>query len=147
MKGRVLSVRHTGLWVRDLEASLYFYRALLGLEARSRTDESGSFLDEAMGTPGVRVTAVKLSAPEGGTLIELLHSAGSSGGDGPGQGVPHAQFPHIAMAIDDIDALSARLRDANVPFRPAARLSPNGNIKVLFCADPDGTGLELVQNA
>ncbi len=46
---------------------------------------------------------------------------------------------HVALAVDGLDALRAKLEDAGVPYT----LSRSGR-QALFCHDPDGNALEFV---
>lgn len=138
------SVRHVGIVVTDLEASLRFYRDLLGFELVRELDESGPQLDAVLALNGVRVRTVKLRAPHGESLVELLRF------DVP---AVTARVPaltavgptHVALTVDDLDGLHARLTDAGVRFNAPPQRSADGRVKVTFCLDPDGTPLELVE--
>jgi lactoylglutathione lyase len=52
--------------------------------------------------------------------------------------------PHLCFVVDDLEQVAARI----VKFggsRLDATLSDLGYGKLIFCADPDGTRIELVQ--
>ena len=68
----IAGVRHFGIVVSNMERSLEFYRDLLGLKIERSMNESGSFLDNMLNLENVKVKTVKMSAPNGITLIELL---------------------------------------------------------------------------
>lgn len=144
MQGRVTAVRHMGISVADLEKSLNFYQRL-GLTVKSRADESGGFLEEILGLPGVRVTTVKLAAEGGPTLVELLRYDEPRPAAGLTRDIYEWGPSHLALTVADLDGLYDRLTRAGVPFRSAPRLSADGLAKVAFCADPDGTPVELVE--
>ncbi len=89
---------HTMVRVTDLEASLQFYCAQLGLREVRRKDY-----------PGGRFTLVFLAAPEDeDALLELTHNWDPEPYDGG------RNFGHLAYAVDDIYALCDQLRQAGV---------------------------------
>ena len=142
---RATVIRHAGIVVSDMARALAFYRDLLGLEVVRTMHESGEYLDSLLGLSQARVTTVKLSAGSGVTLLELLEFqvpvASPSGSAGPATLGP----THVALTVDDLDAVYAALTAQGVRFNAPPRLSPDGRVKVTFCHDPDGTLLELVQ--
>jgi catechol 2,3-dioxygenase-like lactoylglutathione lyase family enzyme len=138
------AVRHAGIVVTDMERSLGFYRDMLGLEVAVDQLETGRFIEEILAMPGARVRTVKLSAPEGPTLVELLEFEGSDGGTGSPD-LARIGPTHVALTVDDLEALHASLAGQGVPFLSEPRVSRDGRARVAFCADPDGTMLELVE--
>lgn len=140
----VRSVRHVGIVVSDIERALTFYRDLLGLEVRVDQREDALFVDKILGRSGTDLRTVKLGAPEGVALVELLEFRDTpAGGDAPG---PANLGPtHAALTVDALDTLHERLRSASVQFVSAPTRSADGKAKVAFCRDPDGTLLELVE--
>jgi catechol 2,3-dioxygenase-like lactoylglutathione lyase family enzyme len=140
----VRAVRHAGIVVRDADASLGFYRDLLGLSVQSDQLETGPFIETILGLPGARVRTVKLGAPEGVALVELLEFD-TPAGDGAPPPLNRIGPTHAALTVADLDTLHARLTDAGVQFLSAPNVAPDGRAKVAFCADPDGTLLELVE--
>ena len=88
---------HTMVRVRDLDASLRFYR-LLGLEEVRRKD-----------SPQGRFTLVYLAAPgDASAELELTYNY-----DDEDYGSAR-NFGHVAYAVDDIYALCQRLMDAGI---------------------------------
>lgn len=140
----ITHVRHTGLVVADLEAALRFWCDLLGFTVARRMDEAGPHIDTMMGLEGVKVTTVKLAAPDG-NLVELLHF--HSHPDQPAwTGTPYSTgFTHIALTVDDLDAACQRLAEAGATFSAPPQASPDGYAKVTYCRGPEGVLLELVE--
>lgn len=140
----IKQIRHVGLVVADLEHALNFWCALLGFSVTKRMDESGPHIDAMMGLKDVRVTTVKLAAPDG-NLIELLHF--HSHPDQPAwTGTPHSTgFTHIALTVDDLDAVCNKLAEAGVTFNSPPQRSPDGYAKVTYGRGPEGVLLELVE--
>ena len=140
----ITQIRHTGLVVADLEGALRFWRDLLGFKVEMQMDESGAHIDAMMGLKDVRVTTVKMTAPEGG-MIELLHF--QSHRDSPAWlGQPYSTgFTHIAMTVGNMDMAYKKLTGAGVVFPAPPQYSPDGAVKVIYCKGPEGVLLELVE--
>jgi len=47
--------------------------------------------------------------------------------------------------VNDIDKIYKRMLEDGVEIISPPKHSPNGNVKVMFCRDPDKTWLELVE--
>jgi catechol 2,3-dioxygenase-like lactoylglutathione lyase family enzyme len=140
----IAGIRHTGLVVVDMERALYFWRNLLGFRIVKQAEESGPHIDAMMGLKDVKVTTVKLAAPDN-KLVELLQF--HSHPDRPTwAGAPYSTgLTHIAMTVDDLDSVCRKLADAGVRFFAPPQHSPDGNVKVTYCQGPEGLLLELVE--
>ena len=140
----ITHIRHTGLVVANLDLALYLWRDILGFCVTKRMEESGPHIDAMMGLEGVRVTTVKLSAPDG-NRIELLHF--HSHPDRPAwTGTPHSTgFTHVALTVTDLDALCAKLSTVGSTFSAPPQYSPDGAVRVTYCRGPEGILLELVE--
>jgi len=116
---------HTMVRVTDLEKSLDFYCAKLGLVELRRVDVA----------PG-RYTLVFLAAPgDPNAQVELTHNWDPetlSGG---------RNFGHLAYLVDDIYATCQRLREAGVTIHRPPR---DGHMA--FIRSPDGISIELLQS-
>jgi catechol 2,3-dioxygenase-like lactoylglutathione lyase family enzyme len=140
----ITAIRHTGLVVADLEQALHFWCDVLGFRVAKRMEESGPHLDAMMGLEQVRVTTVKLSAPDG-NLVELLHFH-SHPDRTAWEGTPHSTgFTHMALTVKDLDAACRTLTAAGVRFSAPPQRSPDGYAKVTYCRGPEGVLLELVE--
>jgi lactoylglutathione lyase len=115
---------HTMVRVSDLEASLNFYCAQLGLrELRRSTSEKGRF------------TLVFLAAPGDDTAqVELTHNWD------PEQYTGGRNFGHLAYEVDDIYATCERLAKAGVTI-----LRPPRDGHMAFIRSPDQISIELLQ--
>jgi catechol 2,3-dioxygenase-like lactoylglutathione lyase family enzyme len=139
----VTSVRHIGIVVSDIDASMYFYCDLLGLRRADVVAESGSFLDGLLALEKANIQTVKLAGSDGPTLIELLAFEQPESTEA----TPLTAIgpTHVALNVRDLDPLYQRMTDAGVAFNAPPALSPDGGAKVAFCQDPDGTFIELVE--
>lgn len=124
------------LRVSDIEASIAFYRDMLGMrEIRRETFESVQFTAVYMG----------YGKEEDGTVLELTHNWEN---DGYEHGTA---FGNITLAVKDVFATEAFLKENGVKIlRPAGELpfSPKETGKVYtlaHVADPDGYRVELIQ--
>ncbi|MBX3724717.1 MAG: VOC family protein [Xanthomonadales bacterium] len=116
---------HTMLRVSDLEASLHFWRDLLGLEEVRRTEH-----------PQGRFTLVFLAAPgdaERGQ-IELTWNWD------PEDYGSARNFGHVAFEVDDIHAVCARLAAAGIAIN-----RPPRDGRMAFVRSPDLISVELLQ--
>ena len=140
----ITQIRHTGLVVADLKAALRFWCDLLGFSLTRRMDESGPHIDAMMGLADVRLTTCKLTAPLGG-MVELL--CFHSHPDRPiWTGTPYSTgFTHIALTVQDIHAICAKLALEGVIFFAQPQCSPDGKVFVTYCRGPEGVLLELVE--
>lgn len=139
------NIRHFGIVVEDLERSLHFYRDLLGLEIKRDMQEEGEFIDTILGLKEVRVRTVKMVAPNGDTLIELLEYASHRGKKRENPEIFDLGASHVAFTVNDMDETYARFQREGVRFISSPQISPDGKAKVAFCFDPDGVPIELVQ--
>jgi lactoylglutathione lyase len=122
---------HTMVRVSDLERSLDFYCAKLGLEEVSRIDnQAGRFTLVFLAAPGDGQTAAERRAP----LVELTHNWDPQTYDAG------RNFGHLAYQVDDIYALCRRLADGGVTINRPPR---DGHMA--FVRSPDGVSIELLQ--
>ena len=121
------SLVHTCVRVRDIDASLRFYRAL-GFEERGRLNFETAY-NVYMGLPG------------DGDRLELTVNVGRDEPYDLGDG-----YNHVAVTVDDIEEALRRLEAIGVapekpPYRPGGR---DDLPLIAFVADPDGYRVELI---
>lgn len=146
----ISSIRHAGIVVRDVGESLKFYCDILGLSIYKRhTEEPCRFIDNLVGIDNVKLEWVKLVIPKGG-LIELLRY--HSHPDPDGFKAPEA-FPsnrlgcsHVSLTVDNLSQLYDELIKHGYKCNSEPLRSPDGKVKILYCHDPDGTILELIED-
>ena len=116
---------HTMVRVLDLDSSLSFYCAKLGLSEVNRYDnEEGRF------------TLVFLAAPgDESAQVELTYNWD---GDELGQG--SRNFGHLAYAVEDIYEVCQRLMDGGVTIN-----RPPRDGTMAFVRSPDNISVELLQ--
>lgn len=119
---KVTQLLHSSILVRDIDQARAFYEGVLGFTPSSQRPD--------LGYPGVWYEL-------GAQQIHVLALANAPQ-------VIHAEHGgrdrHIALAIDDIAALKAKLDALKITYT----LSRSGR-RALFCRDPDGNALEFVE--
>jgi lactoylglutathione lyase len=118
---------HTCVRVLDPDKSVAFYEAL-GYERRGKLQFETAY-NLYMGLPGE------------GDDLELTVNIGREEPYELGDG-----YNHVALTVDDVDAVLARLADLGVqpekpPYRPGER---EDLPRIAFVADPDGYRVELI---
>jgi lactoylglutathione lyase len=122
---------HTMVRVKDLEASLHFYRDLLGLVQTRRMDsEAGRFSLIYLAAPQDQSRADAEKSPE----VELTFNWDSEDYQGG------RNFGHLAFEVEDIYAACQRLADGGVVINRPPR---DGHMA--FVRSPDGISIELLQ--
>lgn len=140
----ITHIRHVGIVVADLERALAFWRDVIGFRVVKRVEECGPYIDALLGLEDVKVTTVKLRAPDS-NLVELLYFH-SHPNKSSWQGTPCSTgLSHLALTVDDIEAECVRLGDAGVSFLSPPQTSPDGYAKVAYGSGLDGVLLELVE--
>ncbi len=122
----IKSIAHASFLVADLERSLVFYRDILGIEqnmTRPKFPFDGAWLD--LGDSGQQLHLMKLPNPD------------------PKEGRPEhgGKDKHIALVVDDLDALAEKLDTEGIIFSR----SKSGRA-AFFCRDPDGNALEFSED-
>jgi lactoylglutathione lyase len=123
-----MDIIHSALWVSDVEETLEFYVDGLGLEQTW----------EFEGGDGARNVYV---AGEGDTEIQFKHHP-----DREPPSPDPSDFDHVAVTVEDTDAEFERLVDeTGCPVRRGPLTAESANARVAFVEDPDGYGVELVE--
>ena len=122
-----LALVHTCVRVRDIDASLRFYK-LLGFERRGKLD-FGQAYNIYMGLPG------------DGDRLELTVNVGREEPYDLGEG-----YNHLALTVDDLDGLLAKLAEQGIePEKPPYTVREGGS-RLCFVRDPDGYRIELIES-
>lgn len=123
-------IEHVGVMVSNMEASIAFYKEVVGLELKGTLDH----------TNGVIKLAFLGFGESGETEVELIQGYN---GTLPMEGKVH----HIAFTVDDVDAEFARIRSMPVKLIDQEITTlPNG-ARYFFFHGPDGEWIEFFQPA
>lgn len=119
-----MAIRSVLINVGDVQRSVDFYTRHLGAEVVS-ADENGAELDVVT----ARIRLARIDTAEATTWIPDDLQAG---------------FRHVGFKVTDLDARVAALHDGGVPFH-LEPIHAEGDVRITFFYDPDGTLLELVE--
>ena len=139
-------IRHIGVVITDVEQSLQFYRDVLGFEILKQADESGTCIDNFLNIQNTNVTTIKMIDPNN-NILELLyfHSHPEFPDTNKSRRLTEIGCSHFALTVDDLDSLYSTLKEQGIEFNYPPQVSDDGNVKVAFCRDPDGTYIEMVE--
>ncbi len=120
---------HSMIRVLDEARSVEFYRTAFGLEVADRLDFEN-------------FTLVYLSNPETGFELELTVNKGTTEPYDLGNG-----YGHLAVSVEDVDALHAKLTEAGYEPRKLVDFAPAGEViaRFFFIKDPDGYEIEVLR--
>jgi catechol 2,3-dioxygenase-like lactoylglutathione lyase family enzyme len=137
-------MEHVCIVVDDLAAATEFF-VELGLELEAEVPVEGRWVDRIVGLDNVRADIAMLRTPDGHGRLELtkFHTPSSQGGD---RNAP-ANTPgirHVAFAVDDIDAVVARVRSRG--FELVGELERYQNsYRLCYVRGPEGIIVELAE--
>jgi catechol 2,3-dioxygenase-like lactoylglutathione lyase family enzyme len=149
----IRAVDHINIVVADLERSVRFYTEVLGFTKTKEAYLEGEWIERIVGLSGVKARAAFVVAPAGEPRIELLCYFTPAGAAFPDNSRANTLgLRHIALRVDDMKAMVAKLRAAGVtvfgdPVRvPAGVVQHDAGEKTLvYFLDPDGVILELAE--
>lgn len=139
----MISLRHVGLIVNDIEKSLGLYRDIFGFLPKIDQVESGKFYEHLTGIDSGIARTCKCFA-EDGSCIELIEYISHTEKDRV-KDLLSSGFNHIAINVDDLDSLEKRLLKHDIKFINKPKLNQIKNAKVAFCYDYENNLIELVQ--
>jgi catechol 2,3-dioxygenase-like lactoylglutathione lyase family enzyme len=142
---KVSGIHHVGVPVRDIQASLAWYREIFGIEPLFVVESEGPDVSAAVQLPDARITAALL--PVGNTILELLQYHEPVGAD---FGLRNCDVGaiHIALQVEDIAEAHAALVARDADFSCPPTLIPEGDLagyRFAYFRDPDGIQFELFQ--
>jgi catechol 2,3-dioxygenase-like lactoylglutathione lyase family enzyme len=147
------SIDHVNLVVADLPRMLAFYRDVLGLVVTKQVTISGDWIGKTVGLENVSAEVVYLDLPSG-PRIELLRYISPDALHFAGVDRPNAVgLRHLAFRIQDIDAVTQRLRVAGVEFVSDVQTVPDSQVtyaggvrkRLVYFRDPERNILELCE--
>ena len=119
-----MAIRSVLLNVADVDRSVDFYTRFLGAEVVSASEDA-AVLDLVTAT----LRLARLAPAEVSTFVPDDLQAG---------------FRHVGFKVADLDARVEALQAAGVPFQ-LEPIHAEGDVRITFFYDPDGTLLELVE--
>ena len=135
---------HVGIVVDDLAAATEFF-VELGLVLQGEWSAEGRSVDRIVGLEGVRTDVAMMQTPDGNGRLELVkfHSP-SNQGDNRHAPANARGIRHITFAVEDIDAVVARLRARGAEL--VGELERYGDTyRLCYIRGPEGIIIELAE--
>ena len=144
---QILGARHAGITVSDLDRSLEFYCGTLGIELLWRRLYEEPEIGRIVGVPDATgFDIAMLQLPGGDVQVELLEYKGCERHSGSARPCDYGTG-HVALFVDDVEALHADLAARGVRFRSDGPVEMTGGAnrggKSLYSLDPDGYVIEF----
>ena len=141
---KIKRIDHIGIVFDDLAAARAFFLDF-GLEVVGEMDLESDLVDRVNAIGHVRTSIVHMRVPGGEAQLELIkyHTPADEHGIQP-------SFPnrlgirHILFAVEDIEAIVARLKQRGTEFLSEIQNYEN-TYKLCYCRGPEGIILELAE--
>ena len=140
----IKDVRHTGMVVRNLQRMSTFYHNL-GFIDVERAVEEGSFIDQVTGLDNVKVEWIKMRSPDGYLLEMLQYHSHPIRTDIRNANSNQLGCSHMAFTVFDINSATKKLIALGGSLVNKPALSNDGKVRVVYCHDPEGILIELVE--
>jgi catechol 2,3-dioxygenase-like lactoylglutathione lyase family enzyme len=147
-KNMIYEFKHVGLVVKNLDKQLKFYRDVLGLVVVKSASEDSKYIGTVLALGKANLKTVKMSAKVGssGGLLELLYFPEKKHSGKHFAVKPNTPgFTHIALTVISIEGVYKRLSKLGISFLSSPTNSPDGYARIVFCKDPEGNIIELVE--
>jgi catechol 2,3-dioxygenase-like lactoylglutathione lyase family enzyme len=143
---RVSSVGHTGITVSDIDASIAFYRDVLGFPVSTKVRVGGPVFEALTGVPDAQIDVAFVHAPD--HVLELLCYT-SPAQKTRSQLRPYDPgFMHVCLKVADIDTVVQAIAAAGFKAVGPIQTVPDGpakGLRAIYTRDPDGVVLELIE--
>ena len=134
----VQNFSHVCIGVSDIEASVAFYTAVLGMDVVFDVQLEGAGLDAVTG--GAAQQGRMVGGLIGAAMVELL----SLGAVPDCPSGPHLGYTNISFRVEDLDATYDTVRRHHPDVRADVPVDIGG-VRMFFVYDPDGTPIELLE--
>ena len=151
----ICGIDHLNIVVADMERALAFYVGVLGFTKTKEAHLAGEWIEQIVGLRGVKAHAVFIVPPGGEPRIELLQYHTPVGVAGPENSRANTLgLRHFALRVDNIAAMTAKLRAAGIEVWGEPTRVPEGVVKfdsgsggktLVYFLDPDGVIVELAE--
>ena len=137
-------MEHVGIVVDDLAAATEFF-VELGLVLQGEGTVEGRWVDRIVGLEGVRADIAMMQTPDGHGRLELTKFRSPPTQAGNRRAPPNTPgIRHIAFAVEDIDALIARLRARSAELVGEVERYED-SYRLCYVRGPEGIIIELAE--
>jgi lactoylglutathione lyase len=127
-----MKILHTMIRVGDLQRSIDFYTGVMGMELLRTSDRPEQ---------KYKLAFVGYGDESKGAVLELTYNYGVDKYD------IGAGFGHIAIAVPDVAAACAAVKQKGGTVTREAGPVKGGTTVIAFVADPDGYKIELIETS
>ena len=141
-----MKLRHIGIVVQNMEKMIDFYTTLFNeYEIVADTIEQGKYIDNLLGVKDIKLRIIKIMNDYDSSIIELLSPINYKI-DSLEKSMFRAGLTHIAFTVRHIEDLVRCLKkDCGAKFLSETQTNENNTAKVVYCEDPEGNFIELVE--
>ena len=139
----MISLRHVGLIVKDIEQSYKLYRDILGFIPQIDHVEEGFFYEHLTGIKDGKARTSKCYSGDG-SCIELIEYI-SHEPESRIKGLLSEGFNHIALNVENVDSVCLSIKSLGLELVNEPQLNQEKTAKVAFCYDYEKNLIELVQ--
>ncbi len=142
---RIRGIHHTGLVVRDLDAAVAFYGALLDMEivGRDHWRAPDPDIDGAVGLVGSSADGAMMRGSNSYIELWQYHAPTRVGDDPAHRGANELGLRHLAIEVDDVHAALDRFVElGGTRMGDPYRYDDGGD--AVYCRDPFGTIIEFM---
>ena len=136
----VTSYSHTSFTVSDIDNSIAFYVAHLGLTLTRQWERTGPEIEALTGVAGARLSMAMVECE--GFKLELIQYVGGAGVT-LDPVINNVGAEHIAFEVGDVDAFCRRLVRNGVKLYGTPATLPPPRVRGVYISDPDGITIEL----
>jgi len=141
---KIRRIDHVGIVVNDLPAAKMFFLDL-GLETLGEGKAEGEWVERIVALHDVKAEVVMLRTPDGEANIELVKFYKPSDENGVQRPLANTLgIRHIAFAVEDIEAVVAKLKTKGVELFGEIQNYENA-YKLCYVRGPEGIILELAE--
>ena len=136
--------RHFGIVVSDLNKMRNFYTKL-GFVEESHDFESGPFIEQVVDIKSASIEWYKMRSSDG-CLVELLkYNDADTNVSNYLKKSSEMGISHFSITVDNIDEACENIVSWGGSLKNIPAVSSNGKVKVVYCHDPEGGIIEMVE--
>lgn len=139
-----LSIRHTGIYVNNINIMRTFYMKVFDLCEIYHEIESGVVADAMFATENICIEVCKLRFGDG-CVIELIYNKEYAGLKICNRHIFDSGQMHIAYTVDSADEIYDRIISCGGKCFSKPNKSADGRVYVFFAEDPEGNYMEIVE--
>lgn len=144
MASLAVDIDHIGVSVSDMDRAIRFFRDVLGAEVTEPHLYEDPKIGTVVGIPGVK--NIICQAFVGGKYFELLQYVEPEGQQAKNHRPCDPGHLHIALKVDDIEAVIARMREHGFePANPVQHNMASSGLSACYCYGFDGLVVELIE--